>query len=194
MLLQFSTRFVTCGGISVSFIEEGFFWIDMKWSTWEIYYTDLFESTLCVSNLDYWVIFTGKFIAVLMQNPSVSLWISNMSWMSGGSMQKQVFLWCFQGSGCSRNISGFYLSNSSPPVVTYMCQWIGSALVQIMACRLFGAKPLSKPMLGYCQLDPQENFSNFNQNTTLFIHENASENIVCEMAAILSRGRWVNMI
>ena len=29
---------------------------------------------------------------------------------------------------------------------------------------------------------------NSNQNTKLFIHENASENIVCEMAAILSRG------
>ena len=29
-----------------------------------------------------------------------------------------------------------------------------SALVQIMACRLFGAKPLSKPKLGYYQLDP----------------------------------------
>ena len=28
-----------------------------------------------------------------------------------------------------------------------------SALVQIMACRLFGAKPLSKPMLDYCQLN-----------------------------------------
>ena len=42
--------------------------------------------------------------------------------------------------------------NSSPPSATYMCQWIGSALVQMMACRLFGAKPLSKPMLGYCQL------------------------------------------
>ena len=33
-----------------------------------------------------------------------------------------------------------------------MRRWIGSALVQIMACRLFGAKPFSKPMLGYCQL------------------------------------------
>ena len=29
-----------------------------------------------------------------------------------------------------------------------------SALVQIMACRLFGTKPLSKPVLGFCQLDP----------------------------------------
>ena len=43
--------------------------------------------------------------------------------------------------------------NSSPPSAAYMCQWIGSTLVQIMACRLFGAKPLSKPMMVYCQLD-----------------------------------------
>ena len=59
-----------------------------------------------------------------------------------------------------------------------------------MACRLFGAKPLSEPMLGFCQLDPKE--QNFGEilikNTKLFINENASENIVCEMAAILSRG------
>ena len=44
--------------------------------------------------------------------------------------------------------------NSSPPSAAYMRQWIGSALVQIMAWRLIGIKPLSKPMLGYCQLDP----------------------------------------
>ena len=60
-----------------------------------------------------------------------------------------------------------------------------------MACRLFGAKPLSKPMLGYSQLDPLEQTSvQFFQNTKLFIQENAFENIVSEMAAILSRGRW----
>ena len=35
---------------------------------------------------------------------------------------------------------------------------------------------------------------NFNQNTKLFIHENASECIVYEMAAILSWGRWVNVV
>ena len=35
-----------------------------------------------------------------------------------------------------------------------MRQWNGSALVQVMACRLFGAKSLPKPMLPYCQLDP----------------------------------------
>ena len=34
---------------------------------------------------------------------------------------------------------------------------------------------------------------NFNKNTKLVIHENASESVICEMAAILSRGRWVNL-
>ena len=42
------------------------------------------------------------------------------------------------------------LFNSSP-YLSSMWQWIWPALVQIMLCRLFGAKPLSKPMLGYCQ-------------------------------------------
>ena len=32
----------------------------------------------------------------------------------------------------------------------------------------------------------------FKQSTKLFIHKNASENIVCKMADLLSRERWVN--
>ena len=32
---------------------------------------------------------------------------------------------------------------------------------------------------------------NTNQNTKVFIRETAFENVVCEMAAILARGRWV---
>ena len=43
--------------------------------------------------------------------------------------------------------------NTSPPSAAYMRQWIGSAIVQIMVCRLFGTKSLSKPTLGYCQWD-----------------------------------------
>ena len=49
--------------------------------------------------------------------------------------------------------------NPSPPSAAYKRQWIGSALVQIMACRLFGAKPLYKPMLICCRLDPYEQTS-----------------------------------
>ena len=61
------------------------------------------------------------------------------------------------------------------PSAAYMRQWIGSALVQIM----FGAIPLFKPTLGYYQLDFRNKVQwNFNQYEKLFIHENASENIV----------------
>ena len=44
------------------------------------------------------------------------------------------------------------LFNLSSPIATYMRHWTGSALIQVMACRLFGAKPLPEPMQSYCQL------------------------------------------
>ena len=49
----------------------------------------------------------------------------------------------------------YMIRNISPPLsATYMGLWIRWALVKIMACRLFGAKPLSEPMLGFWQLEP----------------------------------------
>ena len=59
-----------------------------------------------------------------------------------------------------------------------------------MDCPLLGTEPLSKPMLVYCFLDPYKLQRHFNQNTKLFIHKNVSEDIVCEMAAILSKEKW----
>ena len=49
--------------------------------------------------------------------------------------------------------------HSSPLSTECMRHWIGSAMFQIKACRLFGTKPLSKPMLGYWQLDPKKQTS-----------------------------------
>ena len=63
-----------------------------------------------------------------------------------------------------------------------------------MACRLFSAKPLSKPMLPYFQLDPKEHISvTFRLKFKSFIQENALENIVCEMEAILSQPHSVKI-
>ena len=42
------------------------------------------------------------------------------------------------------------------PLVPYICMWTGSALLQVMACHLFGAKPFPEPMLTYWPLDPKE--------------------------------------
>ena len=53
-------------------------------------------------------------------------------------------------------------------------------MAQIMACRLFGAKPLSKQMQRYCQLDPLEQTSEIvMKNTKSFTHEISSEIVVC---------------
>ena len=40
-----------------------------------------------------------------------------------------------------------------------MRQWTGSSLVQVMACRLFGAKPLPEPILAHCELNSWEHIS-----------------------------------
>ena len=63
-----------------------------------------------------------------------------------------------------------------------------------MACCLFGAKPLSKQMLGYLSIGPLgTNFSEtLVKNTKLFIHENGSENIVYEAVVIVSSGDELN--
>ena len=51
---------------------------------------------------------------------------------------------------------------NSSPCATYMRQWPaspGSPLVRVIACRLFGTKPLPEPMQIYCQLDLWEQIS-----------------------------------
>ena len=49
----------------------------------------------------------------------------------------------------------FSLINLFPSSTAYMRRWTGSASVQIMACRLDGTIPLSKPMLTYCLIEPK---------------------------------------
>ena len=62
-----------------------------------------------------------------------------------------------------------------------------------MACCLVGAEPFSEPMLEYCSFGPQEQTLNKHLSQFTFFHENAFENVVCEMAAILARPQCVNI-
>ena len=86
--------------------------------------------------------------------------------------------------------------NSSPPSVSYICKGTGLALVQVMACRLFGTKPLPE-VLNQCwrigNWTPGKNFSEIWIRILSFsfkkMHLKMSS---ATMAAILSRGRWVN--
>ena len=63
------------------------------------------------------------------------------------------------GSGSLLGLLLLTWFNLSPPSAAYMRQWTGSPLVQVKACRLFGAKPLPEQMLHYCQWDSWEHIS-----------------------------------
>ena len=49
--------------------------------------------------------------------------------------------------------------NSYLSSVACKSRWTDSAYIQVVACRLFGAKPLPKPMLTFFQLDLEEQTS-----------------------------------
>ena len=60
-----------------------------------------------------------------------------------------------------------------------------------MACRTFGAMPLSEPMVIYCHLEPKEHIPiNIIWNSKSFIQENAFLDIACEKAAIMFRPQF----
>ena len=65
-----------------------------------------------------------------------------------------------------------------------------------MACRLLGANPLSEPMMIYCHLDLKEHISmKYDFEIQKFsLKKNAFENIVCEMATLLSQPQCVQQL
>ena len=74
--------------------------------------------------------------------------------------------------------------NSLRPSDAFMHQYTKPSLIQIMACRLMGAKPLSDQMLVYCSLGHWEWTSvNLESKFKLFIEGNAFENVVCKMSS-----------
>ena len=83
----------------------------------------------------------------------------------------------------------FDFLNSSPTTVSaaYMRHWTESAMVQVMAFRLFGAKPLHEPMLTYFDWTLR-NKRQRKSTIKFLIQKNSFENVVCQTAAILSRG------
>ena len=142
---------------------------------------------LMISNLnDYyqhlaggwvWMLTTGMILAVVR-------YLQNVLW---NCHQESHDNW-WDGSGNGRETTSHQLIS---PLVPHMRQWIRSALVQIVTFLL--------PSLYLNQCWVIVNWTlrnkfqwNFNQNTKLFIHENASQNIVCEIMAILPRRRWVS--
>ena len=64
-----------------------------------------------------------------------------------------------------------------------------------MACRLVGDKPLSEPVLDYCQLEPCQHISvKFQLKYNNFHWRKRIWNVVCETASMLARPQCVNNI
>ena len=77
------------------------------------------------------------------------------------------------------------------PRDAYMRQQARLSLIQIMDCRLTGAKPLSKRCWNILNCTLGNKFQlNFNQNIRIFIQEKPFEN-VCKISSIFSRPQYV---
>ena len=100
-----------------------------------------------------------------------------------------------QAKGWCRQATSHYLDQCWSSYMTpYGVTKPGSAFVQIMACCLFSAKQLPKQCWVIVKWTLMNKVQwNFNPNIEFDIHENTSENIVCEMTAILSRGRLIDL-
>ena len=85
-----------------------------------------------------------------------------------------------------------YFQSTHLPIVLHMCQWTGLALVQIMACRLFGAKPLPEPMLGCFQFYSWEQISE--KFKWEFSFKKMHLNLSAKVVTILSEGDELNGI
>ena len=80
---------------------------------------------------------------------------SNRRWRAHGNIYIPQFYMDVITHACLY----FMVVNSYPASATCMRQRTGLALVQIIACRLFGAKLLPEPILTYCQSDTKEQTS-----------------------------------
>ena len=110
-------------------------------------------------------------------------------------IMRQIARWACYGKKCFLLlwIALLFLLNSSPASAASMHQWTRPALVQVMACCLFGAKPLPELMLAFCQLDSWEQISVKFKSKPFSFKKRDLKMLSAKMAAIVQGGRWVNV-
>ena len=102
-----------------------------------------------------------------MKMPEEGMLLMNKWWWKDKQKLMSVVLTCHYGPELGQNQASYGLwwhtdwkcINRSSLSDVYMHQWIGSVLVQIMAWRRPGVKPLSEPKMTYCQLDHSKHIS-----------------------------------
>ena len=119
------------------------------------------KTFLCLSYRSFFVEGCERHRVMFARRMEDVQWIPKREMFAGVVDIKNAWTWACPKKVFSLVCMGQRLSccdsvtfNSSRPSAAYMRQWIGSALIQIMACCLFGAKFLSTPTLINSQLDP----------------------------------------
>ena len=137
----------------------------------------------CVINSGWVGIGLGNGLVSQATSHYVSQWwlipmsSSDVSGLGDGLVLVWVMAWCCwrQAITWATDYS-YYVAmwcdsvNSSPASAAYTRQWTGSALVQVMTCRLSGAKPLPELMLAYCRMDSSERISMIFESKFYHVH------------------------
>ena len=116
---------------------------------------------LCTTYMCYWA-------GLPLFSECIYLYLIYMS--NQAKLNQSYWIWCrlptaqglpniCAGWTCCCGNGWFWFCNSLRLSDAYMRQYNMPKLLEIMACHLFWAKPLSEPMLPYCQLDPKEHIS-----------------------------------
>ena len=102
---------------------------------------------------------------------------SDVSGLGDGLVLVWVMAWCCWRQAITwATDNSYYVAmwrdsvNSSPASAAYTRQWTGSALVQVMTCRLSDAKPLPELMLPYCRMDSLERISMIFESKFYHVH------------------------
>ena len=133
------------------------------------HYCEVITSAMASQITSLTIVYSTVYSGAYQRKHQSSTWLAFVRgihrWLVNSPHEGPVMQKCFHlmTSSCHRKwwwrsftpngITNVQWVNSSPPGAPYIHQWIGSALVQIMAyC-------LSKPVLVYCQLDCKEQTS-----------------------------------
>ena len=157
---------------------------------------------------------TPEFLSIQEFLPYSHLLRSN--WSLSEDMQVRGWVWCAHlGTGsevfwpknmympwCTVNLGVGWSPAEFWWVLSYHSRWSRDAmqhqstwtyLVWLMGCRLFVTKPISQPILTFCNLDSQKQIAKLQLNYKIFIQETAFANAICKMLAILFWTQYVNL-
>ena len=166
--------YLNFNGVSVEVYE----WISnfiphFKVNPWQVHHTWVAS---CASTLHKILSIQMRIFRII----TVIDWrVSNFPWLRIWAIifaDSYIFLICYLYPLILIELSDYF--NSPPPGAAYIHQWIRWDLVQIMACRLFGAKPLSEPILSIGNL--RKNFKEISIKIWSFSFKNPFINAVCQ--------------